>query len=74
MSWRTLLPWGTTVMGASVMYLAGRARTRRWAWVIGLLNQVFWISYAVLAHAYGFIGGSLIYASIYTRNLFRKEA
>lgn len=71
MSAKTLLPWATTVMGASIMYFAGRARTRRLAWVLGLLNQVAWISYAVMAHALGFIAGSLIYAAVYIRNLLR---
>jgi len=72
-SWRTALPWATTVAGAAVMYLAGRAQTRRLAWIIGLVNQVFWISYAVLANAHGFIVGSLIYASVYIRNLMQKD-
>ena len=69
MALKTFLPWLTTCIGASVMYLAGKARTRRWAWILGVLNQTAWISYAVIAHAYGFIAGSLIYASVYCRNL-----
>jgi hypothetical protein len=73
MSWQTLLPWLTTAIGATVMYLAGRRSTRRWAWTLGILNQVAWISYAIAAHAYGFIGGSLIYATVYSRNLLRGE-
>lgn len=73
MSLKTLLPWATTVMGASIMYCAGRARTRRLAWTLGIANQVAWCSYAVIAHAYGFIGGSVIYAAVYSRNLIRGE-
>jgi hypothetical protein len=73
MTWRTLLPWATTVVGASIMYLAGKQRTRRLAWVVGILNQVLWISYAIAAHAYGFIAGSLIYGGVYTRNLLRGD-
>jgi hypothetical protein len=72
-TWRALLPWATTAMGASVMYLAGRKRTRRAAWTLGIVNQGFWVSYALIAHAYGFIVGSAIYASVYASNLFTKE-
>jgi hypothetical protein len=56
------------------MYLAGRSRTRQLAWALGILNQVLWCSYAVAAHAYGFIGGSLLYGAVYFRNLMQKEA
>lgn len=73
MSWRTALPWLTTLMGASIMYFAGRARTRRLAWMLGIANQVAWCSYALIAHAYGFIAGSCLYAAVYSRNLFRGE-
>jgi hypothetical protein len=66
-----VLPWATTVMGASIMYLAGRSRTRQLAWALGILNQVVWISYAIAAHAYGFIAGSLLYGAVYARNLTR---
>ncbi len=67
------LPWVTTLLGASIMYLAARSRTRRIAWSLGLLNQVAWISYAVAAKAYGFIVGSLIYGAVYARNLCKGD-
>lgn len=70
---RSALPWVTTVTGASVMYLAGRARTRRWAWVLGILNQVPWVTYAILTGAWGFVPGSMLYGSVYLRNLLRGE-
>lgn len=71
MTWKTLLPWATTAMGASIMYLAGRARTRRIAWYLGVVNQIPWVAYAVLAHAWGFIPGSCLYAGVYIRNVKR---
>lgn len=73
MSWRTLLPWATTVTGVTVMWLAGRARTRKAAWILGIMNQIVWVTYAIAAHAYGFIGGSVLYASVYSRNLVRGD-
>lgn len=73
MSLETLLPWATTVFGVLVLYLAGRARTRRLAWCLGLCNQLAWCSYAVIAGAHGFIAGSAIYFAVYMRNLLRGE-
>lgn len=73
MTWEAVLPWATTIAGAGVMALAGKQKTRRAAWVLGLFNQAFWIAYAVIAGAWGFIAGSMIYAAVYTRNLLRGE-
>lgn len=73
MSWRTVLPWVTTVSGAAVMYLAAHKATRKAAWIIGLLNQIPWLSYAIAAKAWGFIPGSLLYGSVYFRNLLRGD-
>lgn len=69
----SLLPWVTTAAGASVMLLAGKSRTRRWAWYLGVLNQIPWVLYAVLAHAWGFIPGSMLYAGVYVRNVKRGD-
>lgn len=73
MSLEATLPWITSFVGMSVMWLAGKGHTRRWAWILGILNQAAWISYAVAAHAYGFIAGSLVYAAVYTRNLLKGD-
>lgn len=74
MSLETLLPWATTLGGASVMYLAGHRRTRRAAWWLGLVNQVPWITFAVITGAHGFIPGSLLYGAVYARHIIRKES
>lgn len=66
MNW---LPWLTTIGGASVMWLAGKPKTRRAAWIVGILNQAPWIAYAILAGAWGFIPGSILYSAVYIRNL-----
>ena len=68
-----MIPWATTVVGASVMWLAGRRRTRRVAWLLGLANQGLWITFAVATGTWGFVGGSLIYGSVYLGNLIRGE-
>jgi hypothetical protein len=71
MTWRTLLPWATTAGGATVMYLAARARTRRLAWILGICNQIPWVLYAITTRAWGFLPGSALYGAVYFRNLFR---
>jgi hypothetical protein len=73
MSLRTVLPWVTTATGASVMYLAAHARTRKAAWILGIANQVPWISFAVITHSWGFVPGSLLYGGVYIRNLLRGD-
>lgn len=70
---RAALPWVTTATGAAVMWLAGRARTRRAAWLLGVANQLPWITFAVITKSWGFIPGSLLYGSVYIRNLRRGE-
>jgi hypothetical protein len=70
---RDALPWVTTVTGAVVMYLAGRSpRSRRAAWYLGVANQIPWIAYAVIAKSWGFVPGSLLYGTVYVRNILRK--
>jgi len=71
---RAVLPWATTFMGATIMYLAGKRHTRRLAWALGVLNQGLWITFAIATHTWGFIAGSLIYGSVYLRNFMRSES
>lgn len=68
-----LLPWITSAVGITIIYLAGRARTRRAAWVLGILNQGAWVTYALSAKATGFILGSVVYGSMYLRNLLKGD-
>jgi hypothetical protein len=68
-----ILPWATTIMGASIMYFAGRARTRQLAWWLGVANQLLWGFYSVTTRQWGFLGGCLLYGSAYIRNLLRGD-
>jgi len=67
------LPWITSAVGITIIYLAGRARTRRLAWALGILNQGAWVTYALSAKAYGFIIGSAVYGAMYLRNLLKGD-
>lgn len=39
--------------------------------VLGLLNQVLWIWYALMLKQYGLLVGVIAYAAIYIRNLIK---
>lgn len=68
-----LLPWATSAVGISIIWMAGRRRTRRLAWFLGLANQALWISYALATAQYGFIAGSAVYGAMYANNLRRGD-
>ena len=40
---------------------------RKWAPVVGLVGQPFWIAFAVQARAWGLLALSLAYAGVYVR-------
>lgn len=68
-------PWVLSLWSMTTMYLAGcGTRTRRLAWVSGILSQVAWISFSVVTEQHGFAVSSLVYAAIYARNLRRTSA
>lgn len=73
MTLRLVIPWVTTAFGASIMLLAGKKRTRQWAWRMGILNNVVWSWYAVVTGQWGFLGGSLLYGTVYIRNMLRDN-
>ena len=68
------LAWATVVTGALIMYLAGHSsRTRRWAWSLGVANQLLWGTFAVLTHTWGLIAGCVLYGSVYIRHLVKGD-
>ena len=73
MSLSDILPWATSAVGVTILFLARRKGTRRLAWGIGIANQAVWISYAIAAKAYGFIAGSIVYGSMYLWNLLKGD-
>ncbi len=73
MSLSDVLPWATSAVGVTILFLARRKPTRRVAWGLGIANQGVWITYALAAKAYGFIAGSLIYGGMYAWNLSKGD-
>jgi hypothetical protein len=55
--------------GLSAMWMAlGRsARARRWAPIVGLCGQPFWMVFAVQAEAWGLLVLSFAYSAVYVR-------
>lgn len=60
------------VFGLAAMYLAtGRSpRARRWAPIVGLCGQPFWLAFAHGANAWGLFLLSLAYIAVYLRGVW----
>ena len=58
--------------GLTALWLAmgTSARGRRWAPVIGLAGQPFWLYYAASAGAWGMLVLSMAYSAVYVRGIF----
>lgn len=55
-----------TVLG---MWLIGNKN--RLGWVVGLINQILWISFAIIFKAWGLLPLTLVLIIVYTRNLLK---
>ena len=55
--------------GLTAMFMAmgNYARARRWAPVVGLCAQPFWIVFALQSSAWGLLALSLAYSAVYVR-------
>lgn len=55
--------------GLTAMFMAmgHNARARRWAPVVGLCGQPFWIAFAMQSSAWGLLALSLAYSAVYLR-------
>lgn len=58
--------WLLSAFGITGIWLAGSKRSV--GWLIGIMTQFLWITYAVVSHQYGFILASLCYGGVYLRN------
>lgn len=63
----------TGLMTLLSMWLAGLKRKE--AWVVGLLNQVFWVAFIVIFETWGLIPLTIALIFLFTRNylLWEKE-
>ena len=65
--------WILAVIGVTGIFFVGRKTI--WGWHILLLNEILWITYAVITKQYGFIFSALAYGVVYVKSymLWRKE-
>lgn len=70
---RTLLPWATSAGTLLGMWLVGQKRSV--GWIVGLVNQVLWVTFAIVYAAWGLLPLTLALIVIYTRALvqWRKD-
>lgn len=54
-------------LSALAMAMSHNARARRWAPLVGLCGQPFWVAFAVQSSAWGLLALSLAYSAVYAR-------
>lgn len=64
---KALLPWATSAFTLLGMWLIGQKRSV--GWVVGLLNQGCWITFAIAFKAWGLLPLSAALTVIYVRSL-----
>lgn len=64
-----MIQFALAFFGLTAMWLAmgTSLRGRRWAPVIGLAGQPFWLAFAIGAEAWGLLALSLAYSAVYVR-------
>jgi hypothetical protein len=61
--------WALSIVGAFGMYLTGKKDWR--GWVVVLVNEVVWFTYAIVTKQYGFFVGCFFYGIVGTKNLIQ---
>ena len=66
-----LIQIGLAAFGLSAMWMAtGRnPRTRKWAPIVGLCGQPFWLVFTYQTAAWGLMVLSLVYSAVYVRGV-----
>jgi hypothetical protein len=65
----TSLIWSATL---TVLFLVGLLLVGRgspWGWIIGLVDELLWIVYAITTRQWPFIASAIIYATVCARKL-----
>jgi hypothetical protein len=58
--------WGLAPFGLLGMYVVGRKKT--WGWIVSMVTQALWATYAIGTAQFGFLIGTCSYFAIYLRN------
>ncbi len=72
MTGQGLVQMALAFFGLSAMWMAmGKsARARKWAPLVGLCGQPFWLAFALQAKAWGLLALSLAYSFVYARGVW----
>lgn len=60
------------IFGLTALFMATghNPRARRWASVVGLCGQPFWIAFSIDAGAWGLLALSIAYSAVYVRGIW----
>ena len=64
---KQLLPLLLSILTIIGMWLIGNKNY--WGWIVGLVNQTLWITFAIVFKAWGLLPLTLVLIVVYTRNL-----
>jgi hypothetical protein len=53
-------------VGITGVYLTGKRLW--WGWLVGVLSEILWITYAIITKQYGFIVAGLVYGIVFAMN------
>jgi len=67
-----MLQMALAFFGLTALFMAmgNNPRARRWAPIVGLAGQPFWIAFAIGAQAWGLLLLSIAYSAVYARGAF----
>ena len=58
--------WLLMTVGITGVYLTGKRLW--WGWLVGVLSEILWITYAIITKQYGFIVAGLVYGIVFAMN------
>jgi hypothetical protein len=65
--------WVLAILGITGIFLVGRKTI--WGWLVLCLNEVLWVTYALVTKQYGFIAMAIAYVIVYLKSYshWKKE-
>ena len=65
--------WALGIVGVTGIFLVGRKTI--WGWLVLLLNECLWVTYALITDQYGFMAMAIAYGIVYIKSYFgwRRE-
>ena len=67
-----MIQFALAIFGLSALFMATghNHRARRWAPIVGLVGQPFWLIFSIQTSAWGLLALSLAYAVVYIRGIW----